>query len=45
MKCQKQLDAIRSIRKTVTPPSRVQRPNKGGGYRRNKSKETACDDW
>lgn len=29
-----QLEALKSIRKPVAPPTRVERPNKGGGYRR-----------
>lgn len=34
MKAITQLDAIKSIRKPCPPPTRVERPNRGGGYRR-----------
>ena len=29
-----QIEALRSIRKTGLPQNRIERPNKGGGYRR-----------
>jgi len=29
-----QLDLLKEIRKPVPPPTRVERPDKGGGYKR-----------
>jgi hypothetical protein len=34
MKVMTQLEAIRSVRKPLPPPGRVERPVKGGNYRR-----------
>ena len=38
MKLKSQLEAYRSIRKQITPPTRIERPVKGSGYnRKNKN--------
>ena len=34
-----QLEAYRSIRKPLPPPTRIERPKKGRGYRRPRNKK------
>ena len=38
-----QLDLIKSVRKQATPPTKVIRPKKGGGYRRKRIKSETLD--
>lgn len=39
MKMMTQLEAYKSVRKPCPPPTRVERPQKGRGYRRPRNKK------
>jgi hypothetical protein len=39
-----QMDAIKSIRKPIAPAVKVERPEKGGGYKRNKKHKKSYEE-
>jgi len=38
-----QLDLIKSVRKPIPPATKVERPNKGGGYKRHSKHKKKID--